>query len=84
MATAGTGDILSGITGALVGQGYDPIDAAVAGVYLHGLAGDRVAENRGAIGMVATDILEEVPPAFSSIIKGECTGEGGNLPHIVP
>ncbi|MCP3677695.1 MAG: NAD(P)H-hydrate dehydratase [Deltaproteobacteria bacterium] len=83
MATAGTGDILSGVIGALVGQGYDPIDAAVAGVYLHGLAGDRVAEARGAIGMVATDILEEVPPALSSIINAEYTGEGGDLPHIV-
>jgi NAD(P)H-hydrate epimerase len=84
MASAGTGDILSGVIGGLVGQGYDPIAAAVVGVYLHGLAGDRVAEARGEIGMVATDILEEVPSAFSSIIKGECTGEGGNLPHIVP
>jgi NAD(P)H-hydrate epimerase len=84
MASAGTGDILSGVIGGLVGQGYDPIAAAVVGVYLHGLAGDRVAEARGEIGMVATDILEEVPSAFSSIINCECTGEGGNLPHIVP
>jgi len=83
MATAGTGDLLSGIIGGLVGQGYDPIAAAVIGVYLHGLAGDRVAERMGDAGMVATDILDEVPSALSSIVNGECRGDGGELPHIV-
>ena len=83
MATAGTGDLLSGVIGGLVGQGYDPVGAAVLGVYLHGLAGDRVAEAKGEIGMVATDILEEVPQALSSIVNGEWRGEGGELSHIV-
>ncbi|MFQ5328815.1 MAG: NAD(P)H-hydrate dehydratase [Thermodesulfobacteriota bacterium] len=71
MATAGTGDLLSGIISGLVGQGYEPMEATVLGVYLHGLAGDRVAEAQGEIGMVATDILDEVPRAISSIINGE-------------
>ncbi|MFQ5586898.1 MAG: NAD(P)H-hydrate dehydratase, partial [Thermodesulfobacteriota bacterium] len=84
MATAGMGDVLSGMIGGLVGQGYDALDAAVAAVYVHGCAGDTVAEGRGEIGMVATDILEEVPSVLSSIIKGGFRGEGGGLSHIVP
>jgi len=60
MATAGMGDVLSGITAALVGQGLALPDAARAAVCLHGAAGDRVAV-RGARGLLARDLLRELP-----------------------
>ena len=61
MATGGSGDVLTGIITGLLAQGTAPFDAAVLGVYLHGLAGDRAAENTGVRGMLSTDILKELP-----------------------
>ncbi|GAB4045005.1 NAD(P)H-hydrate dehydratase [Spirosoma litoris] len=58
LSTGGTGDVLTGILTALLAQNYDSVEAAVLGVFAHGLAGDRVAAQRGQIGMVATDIIE--------------------------
>ncbi len=58
LSTGGTGDVLTGILTALLAQGYDPIEAAVLGVFAHGLAGDRVAEERGPIGMIASDVID--------------------------
>jgi hydroxyethylthiazole kinase-like uncharacterized protein yjeF len=58
LSTGGTGDVLTGVLTALLAQGYDPIEAAVLGVYAHGLAGDRVAEQRGQTGMIASDVIE--------------------------
>lgn len=68
MATAGTGDILSGMLGGLLSCGLSPHDAAVIAVYLHGLAGDRVAEKSGEAGMIATDILSAIPSALNSFV----------------
>ncbi|MCK6438766.1 MAG: hypothetical protein L6Q71_01025, partial [Planctomycetes bacterium] len=61
---AGTGDVLTGVIAALRGQGYDSFEAAVLGVYLHGIAGDIAKENRGEWGMNARDVLNAVPDAF--------------------
>jgi NAD(P)H-hydrate epimerase len=58
MATAGAGDVLSGICGSLVGQGLLPIDAAICGVFAHGLAGDLIALRTGLAGLIASDLLE--------------------------
>ncbi|GAB3336270.1 bifunctional ADP-dependent NAD(P)H-hydrate dehydratase/NAD(P)H-hydrate epimerase [Larkinella ripae] len=58
MSTGGTGDVLTGILTALLAQGYDPVEAAVLGVFEHGRAGDRVAEQRGPIGLIASDVIE--------------------------
>jgi hydroxyethylthiazole kinase-like uncharacterized protein yjeF len=58
MSTGGTGDVLTGILTALIAQGYDPIEAAVLGVFEHGRAGDRAAEKRGQIGLTASDIIQ--------------------------
>ena len=58
LSTGGTGDVLTGILTALLAQGYDPVEAAVLGVFAHGLAGDQVAEERGQIGMIASDVVD--------------------------
>lgn len=58
LSTGGTGDVLTGVLTALLAQGYDPVEAAVLGVYAHGLAGDRVAHEHGSIGMTASDVVE--------------------------
>lgn len=72
MATGGSGDVLSGLIGALVGQrGSDPIGSTIAGVYLHGLAGDLAARESGVRALVATDIAAFLGPAFL-----EAGGEG--------
>ena len=60
MAKAGTGDVLTGIILALLAQGYSPKDAAILGVYEHGLAGDRTAEKWGEMSMLASDLVEEI------------------------
>ena len=64
MATAGTGDVLTGIIASLIGQGYDVFDASQLGVYIHGLAGDIAAKKKGEHSMIASDIIEYLPDAF--------------------
>lgn len=65
MASAGSGDVLSGVVGALIGQGLSAFDAAQLGVHIHGLAGDIAAQRKGEISMIATDILDCLPDALS-------------------
>ena len=60
MATGGTGDVLSGIIGAFLAQGAEPFSAAVAGAYIHGVAGDTVCRQKG-FHMVASDLIEALP-----------------------
>lgn len=69
LATAGTGDVLSGVIGGLLAQGCTPFDAAVAGVYLHGRAGDIVSQRFGNAGTVAGDLLPAIPLARQSILQ---------------
>ena len=61
MATGGSGDVLAGIIVSLLGQGLRPVQAAAAGAWLHGAAGDRCARRLGEYGLLPTDILEELP-----------------------
>ncbi len=71
MATAGSGDVLTGIITGLIAQGLKPEDAAVAGVYLHGLAGDRASLHTGQRGLVAGDIIQALPDTLSWLEKIE-------------
>jgi len=64
MATAGSGDVLTGVIAALCGQGLNNFDAAVLGVYIHGLAGDIAAQKLGQVSLIATDIINSLPEAF--------------------
>jgi len=64
MATAGAGDVLTGMMTALVGSGMEPFDAAVLAVWAHGRAGDLAAERFGTLGLTAWDILGCVPEAL--------------------
>ncbi|SFU77604.1 NAD(P)H-hydrate dehydratase [Butyrivibrio sp. M55] len=60
MATAGSGDVLSGVLGALVGTGLSSFECACIGAYLHGAAGDLAAARHGKLSMVASDIVDEL------------------------
>jgi ADP-dependent NAD(P)H-hydrate dehydratase len=64
MATAGSGDVLTGVITALLGQGLSNFDAAVLGVYIHGSAGDIAAEKIGQVSLMTTDIIDSLPDAF--------------------
>lgn len=64
MATAGAGDVLTGVITALMGQGLSNFDASVLGVYVHGLAGDIAAKKTGQISLIATDIIDALGEAF--------------------
>lgn len=67
MATAGSGDTLTGILLALLAQGLSAVDAARLGVYVHGAAGDIAAAKVGQIALVASDIIDALPAAWDSL-----------------
>ncbi|MBL8037575.1 NAD(P)H-hydrate dehydratase [Nitrospira sp. CMX1] len=65
MATAGTGDVLTGMVAGLLAQGLPSWEAACTATYLHGAAGDLAAAGKGEIGMIAGDLLEQIPTALN-------------------
>jgi ADP-dependent NAD(P)H-hydrate dehydratase / NAD(P)H-hydrate epimerase len=67
MATAGSGDVLTGILTGLLAQGYHPVEAALLGVFLHGLAGDLAAAELSEEAMIAGDIIEQLGNAFRQL-----------------
>ena len=69
MATGGSGDVLTGIITGLVAQKYSPSEAAILGVYLHGLAGDMALKNNSQESLLAGDIIENICEAYSSLHK---------------
>ena len=71
MATAGSGDVLTGIIAALLAQKMSPLEAAILGVYLHGKAGEAAAQLHTSYSMVASNIIESLPDAFKTLLKGD-------------
>lgn len=69
MATGGSGDVLTGLIAALIGQGLGLFEAACLGVYLHGLAGDIAAEVFGEVSLMASDLLDHLPAAIKGIVR---------------
>jgi NAD(P)H-hydrate epimerase len=69
MATGGSGDVLTGLILAFCAQGIPAADAARAGVYIHGLAGDLAAAEKGEYGMIASDIVGFLPQAILKVTK---------------
>ena len=67
MATGGTGDVLAGMIGALLGQRYQPAEAACIGAFVHGLAGDLAAVRLGQRSLTAWDVVEALPQAFEQL-----------------
>jgi NAD(P)H-hydrate epimerase len=70
LASGGTGDVLSGIIGGLIAQGSDPFTAAVTGVYVHAAAGRRIAQRLGDSGLLAGDLLGEIPLVMNVLRQG--------------
>ncbi len=66
MATAGSGDVLTGMITAFLGQGMTPFDAAKYGAYYHGKAGDLAAKKMSKTSMMASDIIEQIPFVFKN------------------
>lgn len=64
MATGGTGDVLTGVIAAFIGQGFSPFDAAALGAHVHGRAGDLAAEVFGMVSLIASDLLDHLPKAI--------------------
>ena len=71
MATAGSGDVLTGIILSLLAQDYSVENAAVAGVFLHGLAGDIAVEKKCCESLIASDIINNIAPAYNRIKQGK-------------
>lgn len=66
MATGGTGDCLTGVAAAILAQGLDAWDAARLAAHVHGLAGDLAAKQLGQVSLIATDLIDHLPAAFSA------------------
>jgi len=69
MATGGSGDVLTGIATSLLAQNYQPMEVALLSAFLHGLAGDLAEKKYGQQGMIASDIIEEIPQAYHLMKK---------------
>jgi NAD(P)H-hydrate epimerase len=73
MATAGTGDVLTGMIVGLLAQGLPPWEAACAATYLHGHAGDLAAAANGQAGLIAGDVIEQIPHALKAVDEAQAS-----------
>jgi hydroxyethylthiazole kinase-like uncharacterized protein yjeF len=71
MASGGMGDVLTGAIGGFLAQGLSALDAAICGVYLHGMAGDLAAEDLGTAGLLASDLLPRLPMAIREVLSSD-------------
>jgi len=69
MATAGTGDVLTGMVSSFLAQGMNPLNSAMLGVFMHGLAGDLAAHEKGMHSLIASDIIDFLPGAFKELME---------------
>jgi ADP-dependent NAD(P)H-hydrate dehydratase / NAD(P)H-hydrate epimerase len=69
MATGGSGDVLTGVIGAMLGHHIDPFSSACIGVHVHGRAGDLASKKVGELSLIAGDILDFLPDAFRTTLK---------------
>lgn len=83
LATAGSGDVLTGMIAGMLAQGLDPVEAAMTGVYLHGSAGDIMADRYTEYGLMATDILEAIPIAIKRVLRSERNGFIGGVRKVL-
>ena len=67
MAKGGSGDVLTGLVGGLMARGYEAIDAAALGVWIHGFAGDRLTEERTAEAWSSRDLIDRIPAGFKAL-----------------
>ena len=67
MATGGSGDVLTGLITGLLAQGIEPLKAALAGVYIHGLAGDKAVEDSSEEAVIAGDMIRHLGSAFREV-----------------
>jgi NAD(P)H-hydrate epimerase len=74
MAVGGAGDVLAGVISAFIGQKLSPFDAAVAGVHVHGAAGDQAAAELGEVSVTATDLIEALPAALRAVTESRFAG----------
>jgi len=72
LASGGTGDVLTGLITGLMAQGMSPLDAACAGVFLHGLAADIAVQSLTEYCLAAGDLPDFLPQAFAAVMKGDC------------
>ncbi|MBP2670627.1 MAG: yjeF, partial [candidate division NC10 bacterium] len=75
MGTGGAGDVLTGLIAGMIARGVEPLLAARAGAYVHGLAGDLAAEHLGQEAMIAGDLLEWLPEAIRRVKAGSVGGD---------
>lgn len=82
MATAGMGDVLTGVIAALLGRGLEPWDAARAAVFAHGAAGDACARTIGPVGFAAGDVAAALPAALAGLarVRDAVWERGGESP----
>jgi NAD(P)H-hydrate epimerase len=75
LGSGGTGDVLTGVLASLVGQGVAPFEAAALATWLHGAAGDRLSERRGASGALAGEVAAELPALFEHLRRLASSGD---------
>lgn len=80
MATAGSGDVLTGMVTGLLAQGYGPLEATVLAAYLHGTAGDIAAEYSGYEALLAGELINAIGPAYKSLDNDTVAGTGNTEP----